>query len=246
MRHITQDPNIDPKQLRQTLGMFVIFFIMFTLYFLFWTIKYSINDAATMLGLSFLATAPAYLADLFMPIAGTIKWIPRKLMDGGRMYRGNRLFGDHKTWNGFIGGIVLGFIAFYLITFKIYPAVYDITVSYFASGNLVFKYVTEEQILFFVDTSNPFWFYFGQFLMCVGAPVGDLLASFIKRRFNRPPGTQFPVLDQIDFIVMGILFAYPVFPIPLEYALFPILLSPMITILANILGYYTGRKEVPW
>ncbi len=243
---MTQDPNISPKQLRNTFMMFVIFFVLTVLYFLYWTVRYSVYDALTMLGLSFLATSAAYLANACMPIAGTIKGIPRKPIDGGRMFMGARLFGDHKTWNGFIGGTIMGFILYYLITFKIYPAIYAVTEYQFSLGPTVLEFVTKEDIMFFVDIRDPVKFYFGQFLMCIGAPLGDLLGSFIKRRFKRKEGTQFPVIDQVDFVVVAILLAYPVFPIPWYYAMFPILLSPMVTIIANIIGYYTGRKEVPW
>ena len=45
------------------------------------------------------------------------------------------------------------------------------------------------------------------FMLSLGALVGDLTESFIKRRLGFLPGTSFPVADQLDFIVGSILFS---------------------------------------
>jgi CDP-2,3-bis-(O-geranylgeranyl)-sn-glycerol synthase len=244
---MTTDPNISAEELKRTFVLFSIFFVLVVVYIVVWTLMYSIWDVLCVMGLAFFGCVPAFLANAFMPIFGSLKFIPRKPIDGGRMLRGNRLFGEHKTWNGFIGGTILGFIVAYLLAISIYPKLYAITLLNFSDGETVLEFLTMEEILFFVDIeSNPTKFFIGQFLLCIGAPLGDLIGSFVKRRFNRKDGTQFPVIDQIDFIVIAVLLAYPLYPIQWYYMLFLIIITPMITITANIIGYYTGKKEVPW
>jgi CDP-2,3-bis-(O-geranylgeranyl)-sn-glycerol synthase len=42
-------------------------------------------------------------------------------------------------------------------------------------------------------------------LLSVGAIGGDIIVSFIKRRFKLKPGAMFPIADQMGFIVFAVL-----------------------------------------
>ncbi|MHA1821772.1 MAG: CDP-archaeol synthase [Promethearchaeota archaeon] len=245
MKHISQDPNISKKELKHLIIFISIFGILLFIFIMYFVIFYKIGDFLAIMGLAFFGTIPAFLSDAFMPIAASIP-IKKYPMDGGRIYKGKRILGPGKTWNGFIGGIILGFITSYILSL-LYPWLYDITVKNMADGTDLLVYIKTEDILFFVDTrTDPLKFHLRTILLCIGGPIGDAIGSFIKRRLNRPRGSQVFILDQIDFLIVAILMAYPVFPLKWVYIVFLILFTPLLTVFANIIGYYIGAKEVPW
>jgi len=47
-------------------------------------------------------------------------------------------------------------------------------------------------------------------LMSFGALTGDIIGSFIKRRVNVKSGDPSPFMDQLGFILMALIFAYPI------------------------------------
>ncbi|MBD3353392.1 MAG: CDP-archaeol synthase [Candidatus Lokiarchaeota archaeon] len=246
MRHITEDENISKKEVRNLIIFVSVFGILLIFYILFFHFVYTIYDFLVVMGLAFFGTIPAFLANGFMPITGSIKKIKSYPVDGGRSWRGKRIFGPGKTWNGFIGGVILGFLCSYLLSIWIYPKLYEITIIYMADGS-VLEFIDTNDILFFVNiTENPLKFNLRTFLLCIGSPIGDLVGSFTKRRMDRPRGSQVFVIDQVDFILVSILLAYPVFPLGIAYIIFLFLFTPLITVLANVLGYYLKAKDVPW
>ncbi|MHA1338460.1 MAG: CDP-archaeol synthase [Promethearchaeota archaeon] len=246
MRHILQDENITKKQIRNLLIFISIFLLLFGLFILYFVLNYTIYDFLVVMGLAFFGTIPASLANAFMPVFGSIKKIKLYPIDSGKTWRGKRIFGPGKTWNGFIGGVLFGFLTSYLLSISIYPKLYQLTIELMPDGSILQFFQTED-ILFFVDIyTNPIKFHLRTFLLCVGAPIGDLVGSFIKRRINKPRGSQVFVIDQIDFIMIAILISYPVFPLPLVYIVFLFIFIPLLTVLANVISYYLGAKEVPW
>ena len=84
------------------------------------------------------------------------------------------------------------------------------------------------------------------FLLSSGAIAGDAAGSFIKRRLNRERGSPAPVLDQLNFVVGGILFARIVMPVPLLWILIIVVLTPFGHLLVNKTGYLLKMKDVPW
>ena len=84
------------------------------------------------------------------------------------------------------------------------------------------------------------------FLLSSGAIAGDAAGSFIKRRLNMEQGTPAPVLDQLNFVAGGILFASLVKPIPLRWILILFVLTPFGHLLVNKTGYLLHMKDVPW
>jgi CDP-2,3-bis-(O-geranylgeranyl)-sn-glycerol synthase len=83
-------------------------------------------------------------------------------------------------------------------------------------------------------------------MVALGALVGDLVGSFIKRRMNISRGRPAPLLDQLDFLIMAILFGWLITPLPLILVAFLLIVTPIIHLLANVIGYLLRLKKVPW
>jgi CDP-2,3-bis-(O-geranylgeranyl)-sn-glycerol synthase len=84
------------------------------------------------------------------------------------------------------------------------------------------------------------------FMIALGAVLGDLLGAFIKRRLHVEPGTAFPILDQLDFVLGGLLLGYPFFPIGLLPAILVIAVTPPIHLSTNYGAYKLGIKKTQW
>ncbi|ASJ02106.1 hypothetical protein A3L09_01895 [Thermococcus profundus] len=139
-------------------------------------------------------------------------------IDGGRKWRdGKRILGDGKTWRGFIGGVLIGTVVGILQ--------YVLTPSFYGSLG--------EAVLL-------------AFLLSFGALVGDLVGSFIKRRFDLPRGYPAVGLDQLGFLISAMAFAYPVKTISSGQMLALLILTPLIHWSANYFAYKMGWKSVPW
>mgnify|MGYP000350738519 CR=1 FL=1 len=83
-------------------------------------------------------------------------------------------------------------------------------------------------------------------LLAVGALVGDLSGSFIKRRLNIPRGGAAPLLDQLGFVLMALLFASPLVIPRWETILTLIVVTPPIHLGTNFIGYKLGMKKKPY
>lgn len=132
--------------------------------------------------------------------------------------------GSHKTYRGFIVAVILGLIVFYIqkILFS---------VPFFNSIS-VFDY-------------NMFLFWPG-FLLSFGAIFGDSVKSFFKRRAKIKPGKPWPIFDQIDYSIGAIVFSMPVINYTVSFALTIIILSAILHVLSNHLGFYLGVRDVKW
>jgi|TARA_B110000263_G_C15298680_1_gene506823 CDP-2,3-bis-(O-geranylgeranyl)-sn-glycerol synthase len=174
---------------------------------------------------------PAYLSNTFAVITGG-----KFPIDQGKLHAdGNRILGDGKTWSGLIGGTLGGVLIGYL------------QLNY--GNDLIDK---------IANTSNyEFW---GEhsliiiFLLAFGALLGDMTASFFKRRSKLNRGDKSPILDMFDFIGMA-LFLTLLFDS--EWLKSWILdgFTPLFTLLiatpvlhrgVNIAGYKLGIKNEPW
>ena len=83
--------------------------------------------------------------------------------------------------------------------------------------------------------------------LAVGAMVGDLAGSFIKRRLDLRSGASVPILDQYGFFVVALAFAYPLGNIPSIYGLlFIAILTGMLHVLTNMGAHRLKLKSVPW
>ncbi len=138
-------------------------------------------------------------------------------IDGGRRFLdGKPIFGSHKTFRGFIFGIVIG------------------------------TFVGWVQEVLAPSAGLPQGSIALGFILSLGALVGDLIGSFIKRRLDLKPGTSLPISDQIDFVLVALLFGLLVKPATLTAALIIIFLTVPIHILVNVMAYLLRVKKTPW
>ena len=153
-------------------------------------------------------------------------------IDGGRYFRdGRRILGNGKTIRGFIVGVFFGTLTG-VGQFLVAPYLRPILAQ--------FVTITPEMD-YVLGISIPV-----AFLLSVGALTGDVVGSFIKRRVNVKSGDPSPFLDQIGFIVMALIFAFPLMmPSPI-FVIILTLTTLGIHWLSNALGYLLGLKKNPW
>jgi CDP-2,3-bis-(O-geranylgeranyl)-sn-glycerol synthase len=149
-------------------------------------------------------------------------------IDGGRTWRGARLLGDGKTWQGTAGGIAAGVVVALVLT------VLSSTVSA-ATGVDVPAF------------SSP-----AALGLAAGAMGGDIAASFLKRRLDRERGAPVPGLDQLDFVVGALALTALLAPswfgrnLTLPVVGVVVVLTPLLHVSANAVGYRLGLKDEPW
>ena len=128
---------------------------------------------------------------------------------GKKISDGKPIFGSHKTFRGFLAGLIVGTLVGVVQT-------------------LIY-----EHFLFEYGNQFSYSILLG-FMISLGALVGDLIESFIKRRLDRSPGSSLPVADQIDFILGAFLFAIPISPPSWLTALIVLLITIPIHLLTNL------------
>lgn len=155
-----------------------------------------------------------------------------KPIDGGRNFRdGRRILGNGKTVRGFVVGIFFGTltgIGQFLAAPYLRPVL-----SQFVTITPEMDYV--------LSISVPV-----AFLLSLGALTGDVIGSFIKRRVNVKSGDPSPFLDQVGFIIMALIFAFPLMMPSPVFVMILILTTLGIHWLSNALGYVLGLKKNPW
>lgn len=169
------------------------------------------------------AMLPAYLPNNVAVLAGGGRPI-----DGGRTLNGSRILGDGKTWRGAVAGSLAG-IGVGVVLNRLAPTVTDsigVTVPTFPVVAIVG--------------------------LAVGAILGDIGASFVKRRIGRERGAAVPGLDQLDFVVGALVvttvvareWVQTVFT--LEVLLAVVVLTPVLHVGTNAIAYGLGLKDEPW
>ncbi|MDP2666845.1 MAG: CDP-2,3-bis-(O-geranylgeranyl)-sn-glycerol synthase [Candidatus Diapherotrites archaeon] len=131
---------------------------------------------------------------------------------------GRPIFGMGKTWKGAGMGILVGTFSGFLLHY-LFPA--------FTHG------ISPEYVTY-------------SFLLSFGAIAGDAIGSFIKRRLNLKSGHPAPLLDQLDFVIGGLVFGLFLYvPTPLEAGIL-LLITPTLHSLFNRLAFMLKIKSVPW
>ena len=132
-------------------------------------------------------------------------------------------FGSHKTWRGIVAAIILGGFVFWLQK-----------ISYFNGYTK----------LALIDY-NGFSVLLG-FLLGAGAIFGDLVKSYFKRKSGVKPGESWKPWDQLDFVIGAILLSFFVYVPRAEVILVLLLVSPLLHILFNLLGYWLKINKSVW
>jgi CDP-2,3-bis-(O-geranylgeranyl)-sn-glycerol synthase len=169
------------------------------------------------------AMLPAYVPNNVAVVAGGGRPI-----DGGRTWKGRRLLGDGKTWRGTAAGTVAG-------------------VTLAALLNAVNPAVSAA-----VGVSLPRFPPVVAVTLAFGAMLGDIVASFLKRRSGRQRGAPAPGLDQLDFVVMSLALTALAAPawfgatFPLPALAVVLVATPVFHVATNAVGYVLGVKDEPW
>ncbi|MFB6267572.1 MAG: CDP-2,3-bis-(O-geranylgeranyl)-sn-glycerol synthase [Halodesulfurarchaeum sp.] len=180
-------------------------------------------DLVAVVVTGFWAMLPAYIPNNVAVLAGGGRPI-----DGGLTWRGARVLGDGKTWRGTAIGIAAGVLLAVVLN-ATHPRVVALT------GVILPTFSPDAMVA-----------------LPTGALLGDIIASFLKRRTGRRRGAAFPVVDQLDFVVLalgltavadpawfGRVFTLPVLAVVL-------LLTPALHVGTNALAYVLGLKDEPW
>ena len=188
---------------------------------------YSMYEELAILELSIWLGLSAWIANATPVVGGGGKPI-----DGGKIFRdGRRVLGDGKTIRGFIVGVFFGTLTG-IGQFLAAPYLRPI-LAQFVTISPEMDYV--------LSISVPV-----TFLMSLGALTGDMIGSFIKRRVDVKSGDPSPVLDQIGFIIMALIFAFPLMVPSPVFVIILILSTLGIHWLSNALSYILGLKKNPW
>ena len=166
---------------------------------------------------------PAYSANGLTPILGLKKGLHP--IDGGRKLGGHPLFGPGKTWEGlifgsFVGGMIglVETLAYPYLPFGISPVPLNIVPMSLLLG----------------------------LLLGLGAMLGDLGGSFLKRRLSIERGRPAPVLDQLDFLAGALLFSLLLVQLKPDWVILLAFITFAFHILANIIAYALKIKKQPW
>ena len=157
----------------------------------------------------------------------------KKPMDGGKVLSdGRRLFGDNKTWKGFLGMILLG--AFWLFLF--------------ATLSTHFRWARKVSLIPLHELDHA-WFWGG--VWGLGYVLFELPNSYVKRRLRIDPGTNAPgmkgkifiFIDQSDSVLGCILFMLFFYVPSLIDGIMLFVLGTVVHIVVNMLLYLVRLKR---
>jgi CDP-diglyceride synthetase len=154
----------------------------------------------------------------------------KRPLDLGLSFRGKRIFGDHKTWRGL----------FIITLFCILGAWIQA---------LIQRTRQLPSWLPLCDYESS-WLPVG-LALGLGAAVGELPNSFLKRQLGFPPGRRksgitgwmFLVLDQVDLTIGVWLFLYLLIRPSMRIILWSFALTIPLHLLVSIIGYALGMRK---
>jgi CDP-2,3-bis-(O-geranylgeranyl)-sn-glycerol synthase len=173
---------------------------------------------------AFWAMLPAYVPNNAAVLAGGGPPI-----DGGRTLHGERLLGDGKTWQGTAAGVAAGAVLAVLQNAArplLDPVVPAALPAPFPPAVLV--------------------------ALPAGAMLGDIVASFLKRRIGRERGASLPGIDQLDFVVVALALTALVAPawftatFTLPVLAVVLVITPVLHVTTNVVAYKLSLKSEPW
>jgi CDP-2,3-bis-(O-geranylgeranyl)-sn-glycerol synthase len=141
---------------------------------------------------------------------------------------GRRLLGDGKTWRGTAFGTLAGVLLAQVL-------------------NLAAPVVVRQ-----TGVSLPTFPLAAAVGLALGAMLGDVAASFLKRRTGRERGAAFPGVDQLDFVVGALAcaalfdFAWFASTFTLPVLAVVVVLTPILHLATNGIAYALGLKDEPY
>lgn len=168
---------------------------------------------------------PAYCANMAPVFAAKIfgnkfNWP----LDCGFKYQGQELLGKHKTWRGLAAGVLVGLAIAYL--------------QAMLYGNGFFRMIS------IVNYNAVDVFALG-LAMGLGVILADAVKSFFKRRLAIRPGDKWFFWDQLDYLG-GLILALLVYLPPISIFIIVLIISPLLPLASNWLGYKLKLKSVAW
>ena len=147
-------------------------------------------------------------------------------IDCGKMYRGKRILGSHKTWRGLVVGIITATLVLWLQQLAI-------------SHNAVLQSWTDQVKYVSLPTLivGP--------LFGIGALGGDAIESFFKRQRGVAPGQGWFPFDQTDYIIGGAIATAPYVRLRLVQYVELLLIWLIVHIVASYIGFLLHLKERP-
>ena len=168
---------------------------------------------------SFWLFLPAGIANMAPVFFAKVPFLAMPI-DFNKKLWGAPIFGSHKTYRGFLVGVIFAIATVYLQKL-IYPE---------PSGYTL------------VDYSSVNGLGLG-FLMGLGALGGDLVKSFFKRRLKIPSGWVWAPFDQIDWIIGALLLSSIVIDFDKKYVFAAIILFGLLHPIVNLIGYSLKIKS---
>ena len=165
---------------------------------------------------------PAYFANMAPVIVKHINFLDYPV-DFNKKLSGKPIFGKHKTFRGFIFGII-----------------FAIAVTYAQYRLTEFAGIRDISILDYGQ-----WLLIG-FLMGFGALFGDLIKSFFKRRIGIEPGHKFIPFDQTDFVLGALVFTMLFFRLSWQVFVSSLVLSLALHIIVNHIAYWLKIRNEAW
>jgi len=161
---------------------------------------------------------------LVAPVPGLRQW--NAPIDGGREYRGRRIFGDHKTWRGLVTGMVASTLVFWLQQWLVVHTGWGAALA----GQIDYAHLP-------VLIVGP--------LLGFGALAGDAIESFFKRQRQVAPGRSWFPFDQIDYVVGGVLVALPFVRLTVWHYVLLLVFWLGIHMVVSFIGFKMHLKERP-
>ena len=200
----------------------------------------SINFLADTIVKMYITLLPAIIAGILVMVwckTGLMK-SAMKPMDMGKNFRdGKRIFGDNKTWKGFIG---------YLIFDTISTVIWGIVCHSSGIDHLNYFYINHENTFLFNLMVG--------FLLGLGYALFELPNSFLKRRLDITPGKTisgawrifFIFLDQADSIFGCALVVWLFYDLGIGLYLLYVLVGALTHIIMNVLLYLCRLRKNPF
>ncbi len=197
----------------------------------------SAKDLVAIILLMLWYSTPAYVANGLAVILGKNS----RPIDNYKVFiDGRRILGDGKTTGGFLGGTIVGFLAA-IIQLPLRGFILSIALKTAIREGVSATVICNMPDL--IAASSFSAFLLRGFLLSFGAMLGDTIGSFIKRRLGFERGAPCIPLDQLDFIILALLLANLVTPIPQQYVLIFLAVTFVAHIATNFIAYKLGIKD---
>ena len=157
-------------------------------------------------------------------------------MDGGRVLGdGNRLFGDNKTWKGFLGYLIFG---------TVFTVIWGFAIRNTSLNSLDFFYVNNENTLVFNIIVG--------LLLGFAYALFELPNSFVKRRLGITPGKPatgikkavFVFVDQADSIFGCALVVWLFYDLGILKYIGFVVVGAVTHIIFNMLLYFAHLRKI--